>query len=129
MRIFWLSQRILELIKADLEEIKKIMVMSAVPRSPWRKAITILRFYEEHDVVVTLSNRTSNASLWRLTVRNAAAERVLVRPNRAEDAAADVLVCNVLSRCCFSPIRAGIHYQDIAAGTSRQAAAYQLSTS
>jgi len=97
-------QRILELIKADLEEIKKNY------GDERRTEITLEEsdyhiedFIEEHDVVVTLSNRgyIKRQPLEAYRAQRRGGKGVSSTTNRAEDAAADVLVCNVLSQVLF----------------------------
>ncbi len=97
-------QRVLGLIEADLEEVKKNY------GDERRTEIThdesdydIEDLIEEHDVVVTLSNRgyIKRQPLEAYRAQRRGGRGILAATNRAEDAAADVLVTSVKSQVLF----------------------------
>ena len=101
-------QRILNLIQADLEEVKKNYGDARRTEITFEESdYNIEDLIEDHDVVVTLSNRgyIKRQPLEAYRAQRRGGRGISSTTNRAEDAAADVLVTSVLSQVLFLPLR------------------------
>jgi DNA gyrase subunit A len=97
-------QRILNLIQADLEEVKKNYGDARRTEITFEESdYNIEDLIEDHDVVVTLSNRgyIKRQPLEAYRAQRRGGRGISSTTNRAEDAAADVLVTSVLSQVLF----------------------------
>lgn len=98
------QQRVLKLIEADLEEVKKNYGDARRTEITHDESdYNIEDMIEDHDVVVTLSNRgyIKRQPLEAYRAQRRGGRGILAATNRAEDAAADVLVTSVKSAVLF----------------------------
>lgn len=96
--------RVLQLIEADLEEVKKNYGDARRTEiSMEENDYNLEDLIEDHDVVVTLSNRgyIKRQPLEVYRAQRRGGRGIMAATNRAEDAAADVLVCSVKSQVLF----------------------------
>lgn len=96
--------RVLQLIEADLEEVKKNYGDARRTEITMEEnEYNIEDLIEDHDVVVTLSNRgyIKRQPLEAYRAQRRGGRGISATINRAEDAAADVLVCSVKSQVLF----------------------------
>lgn len=93
--------RVMQLIEADLEEVKKNYGDARRTEITMEEnEYNIEDLIEDHDVVVTLSNRgyIKRQPLEAYRAQRRGGRGISATINRAEDAAADVLVCSVKSQ-------------------------------